>query len=83
MIVTLIIHLGHRHIEQPLGPLYLRGYFRQIRDFQRRPVLLDDIHQRHFMKIKFIVFHTEFILRKLKRLLYQIDILVLHFYNPG
>ena len=83
MVIALIIDLGHRHVEQPLGPLYLRRYLRKIRDFKRCAVLLDDVHQRHFMKIQFIVFHTEFILRKLKGLTNQVSVLVFHFPNPS
>ena len=82
MVVALIVHLGHGHIEHPLGPLYLRGYFGQIRYLQRRAVLFDDIHHRNIVRniveIQSSVLYTEFVLRKLEGLLNQIDVLVLH-----
>ena len=78
MVVALIVHLGHGHIEHPLGPLYLRGYFWQIRYLQRRAVLFDDIHHRNIVEIQSSVLYTEFVLRKLEGLLNQIDVLVLH-----
>ena len=78
MVVALIVHLGHGHVEHPLGPLYLGGYFGQIRYLQRRTVLLDDVHHRDVVKIEGPVFYAEFVLRKLEGLLDQIDVLVLH-----
>ena len=48
---TLVVNLCHRDIEHSLCPLNLRGDFRQIRDFQRCSILIDDIHHIDVMKI--------------------------------
>ena len=78
VVVSLVVDLGHGHVEHPLGPLYLGGYFGQIRYLQRCAVLLDDVHHRDVVKIESPVFYAEFVLRKLEGLLDQIDVLVLH-----
>ena len=78
VIATLVVDLGHRHIEQAFGALNLRSNLRQIGYLQRRSVLLDYVHQRNLVKIQFVVRHRKLILRKLESLLDQIDILVLH-----
>ena len=59
---TLVIDLGHRHVEHALGTVYLLRYLRQIGDFQRRPILL----------------HRKFILWELERLFDKVDVLVFH-----
>ena len=75
---TLVIDLGHRHVEHALGTVYLLRYLRQIGDFQRRPVLLDNIHQRDFVEVEFVILHRKFILWELERLFDKVDVLVFH-----
>ena len=78
-----VVRLCHRHVEHPLRPLYLRGYFRQIRYLQRSPVLVDYVHHVDVVKIEFPILYMELILRKFKGLLNQIDVLVFHFSLSG
>ncbi len=75
---TLVIDLGHRHVEHALGTVDLLRYLGQIGDLQRRSVLLDNVHQRHAVKIEFVVLYGELILRKLERLFDKVDVLVFH-----
>ena len=78
VIVALIVNFGHSDIEHPLCSLDLIGYLREIGYFERRAVLSDYIHHGNIMKIEQAVLHTKLILRKLERLVDQINVLVLH-----
>jgi hypothetical protein len=78
VVVALVINLGHCNIEQYLGLLYLGRYLGEITYFQWSTILLDDIHQRDIMKIKFIIFNSEFLLGEVKGLFNEIAIFIFH-----
>ena len=79
MVGSLVVGLGHRHVEHSLRPLYLGGNLGQVGYLQGSPVLVDDVHHVDAVEIQFPVLHLELVLRKFKRLVNQIYVLVLHF----
>lgn len=78
-----VIDLGHRHVEDLLGPLDLRTDLGQVGDLQRGPVLFDDVHQRYVVELETAVHHGKFILGELESLLDEVDIFVLHLRRIG
>ncbi len=83
IIGTLVIRLCYCHVEQSFRLLDLGTYLGEVGNLQRRSVLLDDVHERYIMESQFVFFHIELLLREFECLLYQIDILVLHFPESG
>ena len=75
---TFVVGFGNGHVEQALGLLYLLADAGQIRNFQRRSILLNDVHKRNAVEVELIVEHTKFILWKIKRLLDEVDVFALH-----
>ena len=78
VVCTLIINLGHSHVEHTFSPLDLRRDLRQISDLEWSAVLIDDVHHVDVVEVELAVLHHELILRKLKCLVNQINVLVLH-----
>ena len=78
MVVALIVHLGHGHVEHAPRLADVLGYLGQVSDAQRRAILLDKVHDRHAKPLEFVFHHGKLIVRKLERLFNQIDILILH-----
>ena len=83
MVAALVVHLCHCHVEHSLCSLNLTGYLWKIGDFERRPILVYDIHHRNIMEKEITVFYSEFSLWPVECLLHQIDVLVLHIANPS
>ena len=79
MIIALIIGFRNSHIEPSSGLLDILGYLRQIRDFQRCSILLDNIHQGHTIEYQFVIFNFKLLLRKFVSLRNQINVLCSHF----
>ena len=79
MVFALIIGLGHSHLEQALCPLDLRGNLGKITDFQRRAILLDNLHEVNVVEHQVSVHYHEFILREIEGLINQVDVFVFHF----
>ena len=79
VVCTLVVNLCHCDVEHTLGSLNLRRYLWEIGDLQRCSVLVDDVHHIDVMEMEFSIFNHEFILRKFKCLINQINVLVLHF----
>ena len=75
---TLVIDLGHRHVEHALGAVDLLRNFRQIGDFQRCSVLFYQLHERNVVEEQLAVLDGKLVLRKIERLFDQIDVLVFH-----
>ena len=79
VICTLVIHLGHSHVEHTLCPLDLRRDLWQVSDLERSAILVDDVHHVDVVEVELAILYHELILRKLKCLVNQINVLVLHF----
>ena len=75
---TFVIGFRNGHVKQALGFLNLLADARQVRNFQRRSILLDDVHKRNAIEVQLVVEHTKLILRKIKRLLDEVDVFALH-----
>ena len=78
IIRALVIGLCHRHVEHTFSAINLLRDLWQIGNFKRSSVLFNNLHQRNSVKIEFVIFHSKLILRKVERLLNQVDVLVLH-----
>ncbi len=78
VIGALIIDLSHGHIEESLGALNLRRDLWKVGNFERCAILLDHIHQGHIVEIEFVILDGKFVLRELKSLLNEVDVLILH-----
>ena len=78
VMVALVADLCHCVAEHSLGPLDLRCDLREIGEFQRRAIFLDDSHHIDVIDEKIAVLLSEFVLRKIESLIHKIDVLVLH-----
>ena len=75
---TLVIDLGHRHVEHALGTVDLLRDLGQVGDLERCAVLLDQFHERNVVEVEFVILHRKFILWELERLFDKVDVLVFH-----
>ena len=78
VILSLVVRLGHSHLEQTFGPLDLRRNLGEVRQLQGGAVLLDDFHQVDVVEKQIAVRHHEFVLREVKGLVNKVYVLVLH-----
>ena len=78
MVFTVVIYPGHRHVKHPFGFLYLLTDLWQVTYFERRAILLHQIHCTDVMEIQLVVYHLKLFLREIKSLFYQVDVFVLH-----
>ncbi len=75
---TVVVDLGHRHVEHAFGTVDLLRNLRQVGDLERRAVLLDELHQRNVVELQLPLLHRELVLGKIEGLFDQIDVLVFH-----
>ena len=78
MIASLVIHLGHGHVEHALGALDVGSNLGQVGHLQRSPILLDDFHEGNVVPVQDFILNVELFLRPFEGLLNQVQVVVFH-----
>ena len=78
VVFSLVIGLGHGHLEKALGPLDLGGNLGQITDLERSAVLFNNLHQVDVVEHQIAVHNHKLILREIEGLVDKVDVLVFH-----
>ena len=73
-----VVVLSHGFGKYVLCALYVLGYARQVRQFERRAVLFDKPHQVYAVKSEVVTVEAEFFLREIKRLVDKVYVTCLH-----
>jgi hypothetical protein len=77
-ITTFVIGFCHSYIEELFSLLYLLTDLWNVGYFEGGSVLLDDVHQGHIAKMQLSVNNVESFLWKVKCLLDEVAVLILH-----
>ena len=74
-VISLVIVLFDGVLKKSLGTFYMLAYLGQIREFEGRTILFDNVHQRHIIEQKFIIMvDIEFKRREFNGLVNQVNI---------